>query len=99
MQTGRRGWFIQVDHSSIFHGPFDGQFKHFKGTEENQGVVKIIRAGFVGWVFRQTSMLWAQMADEEELWTGIPKGIMIQGYTVAVILEAARISCSQKNGA
>ncbi len=43
---------MQLDHSSIFHVPFDGQFKHFKGTEENQGVAKVSstvsRTGFVG---------------------------------------------------
>ena len=34
------GSYSLINHSSIFHGPFHGQFKHFKGTEENQGVAK-----------------------------------------------------------
>ena len=96
VQTGCRGWFIQLDHSSIFHRPFDGQIKHFKGTEENQGVGKIIRAFFVGRVFWQTSMWWAQMTGKEELWTGIPT--VFQGYTVAVLLDAVRIRWDDNNG-
>jgi hypothetical protein len=38
----------------------------------------------------------AQMASEEELRTGIPT--VIQGYTVAVLLEAVRIWRDDHNG-
>ncbi len=50
---------------------------------------------FVGRVFRQTAMCWAQMASEVELGTGIPT--VIQGYTVAVLLEAVRILLDDQN--
>jgi hypothetical protein len=30
------GWFIKLDHPSIFHGSFDGQRKLLKGAEENE---------------------------------------------------------------
>jgi len=38
----------------------------------------------------------AQMASEEELGTGIPT--VIQGYTVAVLLETVRIRWDDNNG-
>jgi hypothetical protein len=41
-------------------------------------------------------MCWAQIASEVELWTGIPT--VIQGYTVAVLLEAVRIWWDDHNG-
>ncbi len=41
-------------------------------------------------------MCWAQMASEEELGTGIQT--VIQGYTVAVLLEAVRIWRDDHNG-
>ena len=40
-------------------------------------------------------MCWAQMAGEEELWTGIPT--VIQEYTVAVLLDAVRIRWDDNN--
>ena len=51
---------------------------------------------FVGRVFRQTTMCWAQMASEEELGTDIPT--VIQEYTVTVLLEAVRIWWDDHNG-
>jgi hypothetical protein len=41
-------------------------------------------------------MCWAQIASEVELGTGIPT--VIQGYTVAVLLDAVRIWWDDQNG-
>ncbi len=72
VEAGGWGWFIQLDHCSVLHRPLDRQFELFKGTEENQGVYYVIKAGFVGSGFRQSSILWSQNAREEKLGTGIP---------------------------
>jgi hypothetical protein len=45
VEAGGWGWFIQLDHSSVHHRPLDRQFELFKGTEENQDVYSVIRAG------------------------------------------------------
>jgi hypothetical protein len=52
VKIGSGGRFIQFGHSSVLHRPFDGQIKHFKGTEENKAVHFIIWASFVGSVLR-----------------------------------------------
>ena len=59
-------------------------------------MAKVIRAVVVVTVVLQTTMCWAQMASEEELGTGIQT--VIQGYTVAVLLEAVRIRWDNNNG-
>ena len=41
-------------------------------------------------------MCWAQIASEVKLGTGIPT--VIQGYTVAVLLDAVRIWWDDQNG-
>jgi hypothetical protein len=46
---------IQLDHYSVLHRPLDRQLELFKGAEEIQGVSNVIKAGFVGSVFRQSS--------------------------------------------
>ena len=51
---------------------------------------------FVGTVFRQTALCWAQMASEVELGTGIPT--VIQRYSFAVLLETVRIRWDDNNG-
>ncbi len=72
VKAGGWGWFIQLDHSSVLHRPLDRQFGLFNRTEgKNQGVYYVIRAGFVGSVFRQSSILWSQNAREEKLGTVI----------------------------
>jgi hypothetical protein len=95
-EAGGWGWFIQLDHSSVLHRPLDRQFVLFKGTEKNQGVYYVIRAGFVGSVFRQSSILWSQNAREEKLGTGIPA--VRQGNIVSILFYAERIRRDQKYG-
>ncbi len=52
VEVGDWGWFIQIDHSSgVLHRPLNRQFELFKGTEENQGVYYVIRAGFCRFCF------------------------------------------------
>jgi hypothetical protein len=80
---------IQLDRSSVLHRPLDWQFELIKGTEENQGVYSVTRAGFVGLFFRQSSILWSQDAREEKLGTGIPA--VLQGNIVSILFNAGRI--------
>ncbi len=101
VEAGGWGWFIQLDHSSVLHRPLDRQFELFKGIEENQGVYYVIRAGFVGSVFRQSSILWPQNAREEKLGTGIPA--VLQGNIVSFSSmqkglggTTSMVSCTQK---
>jgi hypothetical protein len=47
VETWCWGWFIKLDHPSIFHGSFDGQRKLLEGAEENQVVPEIVWARFV----------------------------------------------------
>jgi hypothetical protein len=90
----RRGrGFIQLDHSCVLHRPLD---RLFKGTEENQGVYYVIRAGFVGSVFRQSSIIWSQNAREEKLGTGIPA--ILQRNIVSFLFNAVRIRRDHKYG-
>jgi hypothetical protein len=65
------GRFIQLGHSSVLDRPFDGQIKHFEGTEENKVVHCIIWAGFVGSVLRLSSIFRTQGTGEKELGTGV----------------------------
>jgi hypothetical protein len=67
-----------------------------QGTEENQSAFNIIRARFVGSVFRQPPILQAQNTCEEELGTGIPT--VLQGNIVAIILNAVRKLQDHNNG-
>ncbi len=90
------GWFIQLDHSSVLHRPLNRQFELFKGTEENQGVYYVIRACFVGSVFRQSSILWSQNTREEKLGTDIPA--VLQGNIVSILFNAERIRRDHKYG-
>ncbi len=64
VEAGGWGWFIQLDHSSVLHRPLNRLFELFKGTEEIQGVYYVIRAGFAGSGFRQSSILWLQNIRE-----------------------------------
>jgi hypothetical protein len=83
------GWFIKLDHPSIFHGPFDGQRKLLKGAEENQEERDIVRASLVAACLRQSAALWAQVAAEEELGPCSPT--VFQGNIMAIFLNAVRI--------
>ncbi len=56
------GWFIKLDHSSIFHGSFDGQGNLLESAEENQVVPEIVWARFVPPVLWHSSSFWAQVA-------------------------------------
>ncbi len=96
LEAGGWGWFIQLDHSSVLHRPLDRQFELFKGTEENQGVYFVIRAGFVGSVFRQSSTLLSQNTCEEKLGMGIPAVFYV--YIVCILFDAARIRRDHKYG-
>jgi hypothetical protein len=82
------GWFIKLDHPSIFHGSFDGQRKLLKGAEENQEERDIVRASLVAACLRQSSALWAQVAAEEEL--GMYSPTVFQGNIMAIFLDAVR---------
>ncbi len=62
---------LQFVYSCVLHGPLNGQRELLEGTEENQGDLNIIRAGFVGWSFWLYSILWTEMVGEEELGAGI----------------------------
>ena len=89
VETQRWGWFIQLDHPSVLHRPLDGQLELFKGTEEHQAAHKIIWAGYVGLVFRLSSILWTDNAGEEELGTRIPT--VFQGNITVILLNVVRI--------
>jgi hypothetical protein len=91
-----RGRGLGIVHSSVLHRPLDRQFELFKGTEENQGVCSVIRAGFVGSVFRQSSIFWSQNAREEKLGTGIPAAL--QGNIVSILFNAGRLRRDHKYG-
>ncbi len=82
------GWFIKLDHPSIFHGSFDGQRKLLKGAEENQEERDIVRASLVAACLRQSAALWAQVAAEEELGPYSPT--VFQGNIMAIFLNAVR---------
>jgi hypothetical protein len=92
------GWFIQLYHPLVLHRPLNWQVKLFKGhgTEENQGAFNIIRARFVGSVFRQPPILRTQNTCEEELGMGIPT--VLQGNIMAIILNAVRKLRDHNNG-
>jgi hypothetical protein len=72
IETRCGGLFIQFGHSSVLHRPFDGQIKHFKGTEANKAVHCIIQAGFVVCILRLSSIFRTQGSGEIELGTGVP---------------------------
>jgi hypothetical protein len=84
-----RGWFIKLDHPSIFHGSLDGQRKLLKHAEENQEVRDIVWASLVAAGHRQSSVLWAQVAAEEELGPRSPA--VFQGNIMAIFLDAVKI--------
>ncbi len=63
---------------------------------ENQGVYYVIRAGFGGSVFRQSSILWSQNTREEKLGTGIPA--VLHGSIVSILFNAVRIRRDHKYG-
>ncbi len=86
--SGCWGWLVQLDHPRVLHRPLNWQVKLFKGTEENQGALNIIRARFVGSVFRQPPILWTKNTCEEELGASIPT--VLQGNIVVIILNAVR---------
>jgi hypothetical protein len=65
------------------HRPFDGQIKHFKGTEENKAVHCIIWASFVGSVLRLSSIFRTQGTGEKELGMGIPH--VFQGNIIMIL--------------
>jgi hypothetical protein len=98
VEAGGWGWFIQLDQSNVLHRPLNSRFELFKGTEENQGVYYVIRAGLVGSVFRQSSILWSQNIREEKLGTGIPA--VLHGNIVSILFNASaeRIRRDHKYG-
>ncbi len=69
--------------SSVLHRPFDGQIKHFKGTEENKAVRFIIRAGFAVCILRLSSIFRTQGTGEKELGTGVPH--VFQGNIMMIL--------------
>jgi len=83
------GWFVQLDHPSIFHGPFDGQRKLLEGAEENQVVPEIVWACFVTAGLWQSSALWAQVAAEEELGQCSPT--IFQVNSMVILPNAVRV--------
>ena len=83
------GWFIKLDHPSIFNGSFDGQGKLLEGAEENQVVLEIVWACFVPPVLWLSSALWAQVADEEEQGQCCPT--VFQVNIMAILLNALRV--------
>jgi hypothetical protein len=96
VEAGGWGWFIQLDHSSVLHRPLNRQFELFKGTEENQRVYYAIRAGFVGSVLRQSSILWSQNTREDKLGTVMPA--VLHGNIVSILFNAERIRRDHKYG-
>jgi hypothetical protein len=96
VEAGGWGCFIQLDHSSVLHRPLDRQFELFKGTEENQCVYNVFRAGYVGSVFRQSSILRSQNSREEKLGTGIPA--VFHENIVSILFDAVRIRRNHKYG-
>ncbi len=90
-----RGWFIKLDQPSIFNGSLDWQPKLLKGAEENQEERDIVWASLVAASLRQSSVLWAQVAAEEEL--GLCSPTVIQGNIMVIFLDAVRIWWNNQN--
>ncbi len=88
VETWCWGWFIKLDHPSIFHGFLDGQRKLLKGAEENQVENDIVWACFVAASLRQSSVLWAQVAEEE---LGPCSPTVFQSNIMVIFLDAVRI--------
>jgi hypothetical protein len=85
IETWYWGWFIKLDHPSIFHGSFDGQRKLLKGAEEIQVVPEIVWARFVPPVLWLSSASRAQMAAEEELGQCCPTVFQEQVHTTDIL--------------
>jgi hypothetical protein len=93
LATRCRGWFVQLDHPSIFHRSSDGQLELLKGAEENQVLPEIIWACFVTAGLWHYSTLWAQVAGEEEL--GACSPTVLQGNIMAILLNGVRAAIIQ----
>jgi hypothetical protein len=88
------GGLVQLGHPSTLYRPTDGQFQLFKGAEEDQVVMEIIRADFVIWILLEPGISWMQAAGKEELGVGIPT--VFQG-DILDLLNAVRIRRDNTN--
>ncbi len=89
IETQCRGWYIQLDHPSIFHWSSDGQLELLEGAEENQVVPKIIWACFVTAGLWHSSTLWVQVAGEEEL--GVCSPTVLKRNIMVILLNGVRV--------
>jgi hypothetical protein len=76
--------------------PADGQFQLLKGAEEDQVVMKVIRAAAVHPILWGSPTLWTQVVGEEKLQTSIPT--VFQLNIVVNLLNAVRIRRDNKDG-
>jgi hypothetical protein len=87
---------IQLGYPSTLHRPADGQFQLLKGAEEDQVVMKVLRAADVDPILWGSPTLWTQVAGEEKLQTSIP--IVVQWNILVNLLKSVRIKRDSKYG-
>ncbi len=93
MELGRAHTAWSPQHSPW---PADRQFQLLKGAEEDQVVMKVIRAAAIGPILWGSPTIWTQVAGKEQLWMSIPT--VFQLNIVVNLLNAIRIRRDNKDG-
>ncbi len=86
---------MQLGHPSTLHRPADGRFQLLKGAEEDQVVMKVIRAAAVDPFLWGSPTFWTQVAGEEKLQMSIPT--VFQRNIVVNLLNSVRIRRDNKD--